>query len=379
MIIGSLKEMNDGEDRIAISPETCKKLINLGFSVLIEKNSGINSSFSNESYEEAGAQLKDKKLDIIKELDILLLVSSIPEQSIINYSKQNLIVLGTFNPYENYRDLKNLTINKINVISLDLLPRISRAQSMDVLSSQANLAGYKAVILASNIFKKAFPMMMTAAGTIIPTKCLVLGAGVAGLQAIATAKRLGCVVSAFDVRPEVEDQVKSLGAKFIKVEEDENRIEKNSVYAKEMSEEYKLKQKTKIHECAKDMDIIISTAMIPGKKAPILIEKKTLQHMKLGSVIIDLAGASGGNTEGGKFGQEVIVEKVIINSPTNLPSLVAFDASSLYSKNILNFISTFMKENKIFDINSDDELLTKSIIIKDGKKTENFFEGKKHA
>ncbi len=379
MIIGSLKEMNDGEDRIAISPETCKKLINLGFSVLIEKNSGINSSFSNESYEEAGAKLKDNKLDIIKELDILLLVSSIPEQSIINYSKQNLIVLGTFNPYENYRNLKTLTINKINVISLDLLPRISRAQSMDVLSSQANLAGYKAVILASNIFKKAFPMMMTAAGTIIPTKCLVLGAGVAGLQAIATAKRLGCVVSAFDVRPEVEDQVKSLGAKFIKVEENENRIENNSVYAKEMSAEYQLKQKTKIHECAKDMDIIISTAMIPGKKAPILIERKTLQHMKLGSVIIDLAGASGGNTEGGKFGQEVIVEKVIINSPTNLPSLVAFDASSLYSKNILNFISTFMKENNIFDINSDDELLTKSIIIKDGKKTENFFDGEKNA
>ena len=229
---------------------------------------------------------------------------------------------------------------------------------MDVLSSQANLAGYKAVILACNIFKKAFPMMMTAAGTIIPAKCLVLGAGVAGLQAIATAKRLGCVVTAFDVRPEVEDQVKSLGAKFIKIE-DNNDLEKNSVYAKEMTEEYKEKQKNKIHQSAKEMDIIISTAMIPGKKAPILIEKSTLKVMKLGSVIIDLAGASGGNIAGTEFGKQVEVEDVIINSPSNLPSLVAFDASSLYSKNILNFVLTFLKEDKTFDINSDDEILKK--------------------
>ena len=190
---------------------------------------------------------------------------------------------------------------------------------MDVLSSQANLAGYKAVILACNLYKKAFPMMMTAAGTIIPAKCLVLGAGVAGLQAIATAKRLGCVVSAFDVRPEVEDQVKSLGAKFIKV--DDNEIEENMVYAKEMSEEYKNKQKQKIHDSAKDMDIIITTAVIPGKKAPILLENKTLKLMKMGSVIIDMAGESGGNTQGAVFGKEIEVEKVIISSPTNLPSL----------------------------------------------------------
>ena len=247
---------------------------------------------------------------------------------------------------------------------------------MDVLSSQANLAGYKAVILASNLFRKAFPMMMTAAGTIIPAKCLVLGAGVAGLQAIATAKRLGCVVTAFDVRPEVEEQVKSLGAKFIKVDDIDSTVKENSVYAKEMTEEYKLKQKAKIHESAKDMDIIITTAMIPGKKAPILIESKTVREMKLGSVVVDLAGASGGNTEGMKFGKEVIIDDVIINSPTNLPSLVSFDASSLYSKNIFNFIKSFLDEKKSFDINSDDELLTKSIIIKNGIKTENFLEEK---
>ncbi len=374
MIIGSLKELSLAEDRTAISPETCKKLIKQGFSVLIEKDSGLNSNFDNASYEEAGATLSADKLDIISKVDILLAVSSIPDENIINHSKQKLIIIGTFNPYDNSRILKKLAVKKISMITLDLLPRISRAQSMDVLSSQANLAGYKAVILASNLFKKVFPMMMTAAGTIIPVKCLILGAGVAGLQAIATAKRLGCVVTAFDVRPEVEDQVKSLGAKFIKVVENDSAIEKETVYAKEMSKEYKLKQKKKIHDTAKEVDIIITTAMIPGKKAPILIEKPTLKAMKLGSVIIDLASASGGNTEGAEFGKKVVVENIIIYSPPNLPSLVSYDASSLYSKNIYNFIITFFNSEKIFDINSDDELLVKTIIIKEGLKTDNFFE-----
>lgn len=376
MYIGTFKETVEGECRVAISPESCKKLTELGCNILIEKDAGINSSFSNSSYEAAGAKLLNNKLDIINQTDILLSVTSIPDKKIIESSKENLIVVGTFNPYDNKKSLQSLAFKKINVLSLDLLPRISRAQSMDVLSSQSNLAGYKAVILASNLFRKAFPMMMTAAGTIIPAKCLILGAGVAGLQAIATAKRLGCVVTAFDVRPEVEEQVKSLGAKFIKVDDIDSTVKENSVYAKEMTEEYKLKQKAKIHESAKDMDIIITTAMIPGKKAPILIESKTIREMKLGSVIVDLAGASGGNTEGMKFGKEVIIDNVVINSPTNLPSLVSFDASSLYSKNIFNFIKSFLDDKKSFDINSDDELLTKSIIIKNGIKTENFLEEK---
>ena len=376
MYVGTFKETIEGECRVAISPESCKKLTELGCNILIEKDAGINSSFSNSSYEAAGAKLLNNKLDIINQTDILLSVTSIPDKKIIESSKENLIVVGTFNPYDNKKSLQSLAFKKINVLSLDLLPRISRAQSMDVLSSQSNLAGYKAVILASNLFRKAFPMMMTAAGTIIPAKCLILGAGVAGLQAIATAKRLGCVVTAFDVRPEVEEQVKSLGAKFIKVDDIDSTVKENSVYAKEMTEEYKLKQKAKIHESAKDMDIIITTAMIPGKKAPILIESKTIREMKLGSVIVDLAGASGGNTEGMKFGKEVIIDNVVINSPTNLPSLVSFDASSLYSKNIFNFIKSFLDDKKSFDINSDDELLTKSIIIKNGIKTENFLEEK---
>ena len=203
---------------------------------------------------------------------------------------------------------------------------------------------------------------------------MILGAGVAGLQAIATAKRLGCVVTAFDVRPEVEEQVKSLGAKFIKVEDENSTIQENSVYAKEMTEEYKLKQKTIIHEKARDMDIIITTAMIPGKKAPLLIESQTLKEMKLGSIIVDLAGSSGGNVEKSEYGKEVTVNGIIICSPTNLPSLVSFDASSLYAKNVFNFITSFLSEEKVFDINSNDELLSKSIIIKNGSKTQNFLE-----
>ena len=334
----------------------------------------LNSSFSNASYEKVGGKLIEDKINITNKVDILLSVTSIPDEKTLESSNKNLILVGTFNPYENFENLNSCAKRNMNVISLDLLPRISRAQSMDVLSSQANLAGYKAVVLASNLFKKAFPMMMTAAGTIIPAKCLILGAGVAGLQAIATAKRLGCVVTAFDVRPEVEEQVKSLGAKFIKVEDENSTIQENSVYAKEMTEEYKQKQKIKIHESARDMDIIITTAMIPGKKAPLLIENKTLKEMKLGSVIVDLAGASGGNVEKSEYGKEVTVNGIIISSPTNLPSLVSFDASSLYAKNIFNFITSFLSEEKVFDINSNDELLSKSIIIKNGSKTQNFLE-----
>ena len=376
MIIGTLKETNDEECRVAISPESCKKFTDLGYTVFVENNAGVKSNFSNTSYEKAGGKLIEDKINILNKVDILLSVTSIPDEKTLESSNDNLILAGTFNPYENFKNINRLIKRNINVISLDLLPRISRAQSMDVLSSQANLAGYKAVILASNLFKKAFPMMMTAAGTIIPAKCLVLGAGVAGLQAIATAKRLGCVVTAFDVRPEVEEQVKSLGAKFIKVEDDNSTIEENSVYAKEMSKEYQLKQKIKIHESARDMDIIISTAMIPGKKAPILIENKTLLEMKLGSVIVDLAGASGGNVEGAEFGKEVTINDTIVSSPKNLPSLVSFDASSLYAKNIFNFVMSFLSEEKTFDINSNDELLSKSIIIKNGSKTQNFLEEK---
>ena len=374
MIVAAVKEKNEFENRVSITPDTCKSYIKAGLDVIIEKNAGYNASFLDSVYKESGANVLDRE-QVLQKADILVSVSTILENSDLGILKNKAIIIGGFNPYENGDKIKKIIGKNLSLISLDFLPRISRAQSMDILSSQANLAGYKAVIEASSIFKKALPMMMTAAGTIIPAKCLILGAGVAGLQAIATAKRLGCVVSAFDVRQEVEEQVNSLGAKFVKVEDGENTKETQIVYAKEMSEDYKKKQLRAIHDVAINMDIIISTALIPGKKAPLLIESKTISQMKSGSILIDLASSSGGNIEGSKIGEKVNINDCVVYAPRNLPSLIAYDASLLFSKNIYNFISNFITENKIFDIEAKDELLLKSTLVKNGNKTENFYDG----
>lgn len=374
MIVATVKEKNEFENRVSITPDTCKSYIKAGLDVIIEKNAGYNASFLDSVYKESGANVLDRE-QVLQKADILVSVSTILENSDLEILKNKAVIVGGFNPYENSDKIQKIIGKNLSLISLDFLPRISRAQSMDILSSQANLAGYKAVIEASSIFKKALPMMMTAAGTIIPAKCLVLGAGVAGLQAIATAKRLGCVVSAFDVRPEVEEQVNSLGAKFVKVEDETNTKEAQTVYAKEMSEDYKKKQLKAIHDVAINMDIIISTALIPGKKAPLLIESNTIMQMKSGSVLIDLASSSGGNIEGSKIGEKVNINDCIVYAPTNLPSLIAYDASLLFSKNIFNFISNFITENKTFDIEAKDELLLKTILVKNGNKTENFYDG----
>ena len=374
MIVATVKEKNEFENRVSITPDTCKSYIKAGLDVIIEKNAGYNASFLDGVYKDSGAKVLDRE-QVLQQADILISVSTMLENSDLEILKNKAVIVGGFNPYENSDKIQKIIGKNLSLISLDFLPRISRAQSMDILSSQANLAGYKAVIEASSIFKKALPMMMTAAGTIIPAKCLVLGAGVAGLQAIATAKRLGCVVSAFDVRPEVEEQVNSLGAKFVKVEDETNTKETQTVYAKEMSEDYKKKQLKAIHDVAINMDIIISTALIPGKKAPLLIESNTIMQMKSGSVLIDLASSSGGNIEGSKIGEKVNINDCIVYAPTNLPSLIAYDASLLFSKNIFNFISNFITENKTFDIEAKDELLLKTILVKNGNKTENFYDG----
>ena len=374
MIVATVKEKNEFENRVSITPDTCKSYIKAGLDVIIEKNAGYNASFLDSVYKDSGAKVLDRE-QVLQQADILINVSTMLENSDLEILKNKAVIVGGFNPYENSDKIQKIIGKNLSLISLDFLPRISRAQSMDILSSQANLAGYKAVIEASSIFKKALPMMMTAAGTIIPAKCLVLGAGVAGLQAIATAKRLGCVVSAFDVRPEVEEQVNSLGAKFVKVEDETNTKEAQTVYAKEMSEDYKEKQLKAIHDVAINMDIIISTALIPGKKAPLLIDSNTIMQMKSGSVLIDLASSSGGNIEGSKIGEKVNINDCIVYAPTNLPSLIAYDASLLFSKNIFNFISNFITENKTFDIEAKDELLLKTILVKNGNKTENFYDG----
>ena len=328
MIVGSINEDRKIESRVAITPDNVKKFIGLGLKVLIEKNYAGHLGIDDSEYLSSGAEISEDKKKILTNSNFILQFN-LPSEENLNSLKENQNLIGVLNPYLNKQKLEKLSKRKINNFSLELLPRITRAQSMDILSSQANLAGYKAVIEASSIFKKALPMMMTAAGTIIPAKCLILGAGVAGLQAIATAKRLGCVVSAFDVRPEVEEQVNSLGAKFVKVEDEENTKETQTVYAKEMSEDYKKKQLRAIHDVAINMDIIISTALIPGKKAPLLIESNTISQMKSGSILIDLASSSGGNIEGSKIGEKVNINDCVVYAPRNLPSLIAVSYTHL--------------------------------------------------
>ena len=368
MIIATVREKNEFENRVSITPDTCKSYIKAGLDVIIEKNAGYNASFLNSVYENSGAKVLERQ-EVLKKADILISVSTILENSDLEILKNKAVIIGGFNPYENSEKIKKIIGKSFSLISLDFLPRISRAQSMDILSSQANLAGYKAVIEASSIFKKALPMMMTAAGTIIPAKCLILGAGVAGLQAIATAKRLCAIVSATDVRMAAKEQVESLGGKFVMVEDDEAEdAETSTGYAKEMSEDFKLKQAKLISDTLASQDIAICTALIPGKKAPRLISREQVNSMKPGSVIIDLAAESGGNCECSKPGETIDENGVIVVGAKNITSTISQDASSLFSKNILNFVNILINaETKNLDIDWEDEIIKGILITKDKK------------
>jgi len=366
MKVAVVKETHEYESRVAVSPEIVKKLINIGAEVNIEKNAGIKSCFLDQEYEKIGAIIKNNFKETIKDCDLILKIQP-PSKDQISMIDKGVTLIGNFGILSNPNKIKEYEKEDINILSIDLIPRISRAQSMDILSSQSNLAGYKSVICASNIFKKSFPMMMTAAGTIPPAKVLVLGAGVAGLQAIATAKRLGAIVSAFDVRPAVKEQVESLGANFVEVEHKESK-ETSGGYATEMSSEYKRKQIEKINQTTRKSDIIISTALIPGKKAPILITKDMVDNMKPGSVIIDLAAIAGGNCELTKADQVIQTKKMIsILGPTNILESISEDASRLYARNLWNFLEILLHKdnNKItLNLNSDDEIIKKTLIVK---------------
>lgn len=338
----------------------------MGIEVNIERDAGIKSCFLNETYEEIGASIKNSFKETIENSDIILKIQP-PSQNEIKMLHKGVTLIGNFGVLSNPKKIKEYAKNNINAFSIDLIPRISRAQSMDVLSSQSNLAGYQSVIHAANIFKKSIPMMMTAAGTIPPARVLVLGAGVAGLQAIATAKRLGAIVSAFDVRPAVKEQVESLGANFVQVDEEE-RMESKSGYAQEMSEAYKKKQNEKISQVSKKSDIIISTALIPGKKSPILITKNMIEKMKPGSIIIDLAAIAGGNCELTQQDKTISTRNMVsIIGPTNILEEISEDASKLYARNLWNFLEILLKkdDNKIkINIDSDDEIIKETLIIK---------------
>ena len=367
MKISVLKENNKSETRIATTPETVKSLIRLGFEVFIEKDAGLLSGYLNKEFEESGAKISDRN-ECLSSKDICIVVK-LPSSDDLSKMSKEMILIGCLDPYNNKSSFDLLKDYQITSMCMELIPRISRAQSMDVLSSQANLAGYRSVIDAAEQFGKAFPMMMTAAGRVNPAKVMVLGVGVAGLQAIATAKRLGAVVSATDVRLATKEQVESLGAKFISVESDNSQnFESESGYAKEMSEDYKKKQSELIFKTISKQDIIICTALIPGKKAPILVTKEMVDSMSAGSVIIDLAVESGGNCPLSELGKVVIHNNVKIVGYANIPGRVAKDASSLYAKNILNFLSLIIKKDeKLININWEDEIIKSVVLTHNGE------------
>ena len=358
---------DSNELRTAISPEVVKKLSGSGHEIFIETNAGSGSNFDDEILIEAGAKIYNDK-NQLKTADFIFRVNAPSENEIAIY-KEDSILIASLNPYNNIEIIKKLEAQKTISFAMELMPRITRAQSMDVLSSQSNLAGYQAVIEASNIFNKAMPMMMTAAGTIAPAKVMVFGAGVAGLQAIATAKRLGAIVSATDVRMAAKEQVESLGGKFVMVEmEEDEDSETSGGYAKEMSEEFKLKQAELISKTISSQDIVICTALIPGKKAPTLITEEHVKSMKSGSVIIDLAAESGGNCVSTKVGETAVVNGVSIYGASNITSSISQDASALYAKNLFNFFNLLVnQESNQVDIDWEDEIVVNTLITKDGK------------
>lgn len=360
MIIGVLKEPAP-ETRVSLLPEHISTLKKWNVEVFIETSAGTRAFANDEKYTEAGGIIKSHN-EVIQNSDIVLLINT-PQQTDIE-NLQSKILLGVYQPLYNAALMNEFAEKDITVFSMDMLPRTTRAQSMDILSSQANIAGYKAVLTAANLFPKYFPMFMTAAGSIPPAKLLILGAGVAGLQAIATGRRLGAVVEVFDTRPVVKEEVMSLGAKFIEVEGAAD-ASKAGGYAVEQSDDFKQRQKEKIAERIALADIVISTAQIPGKKAPILITTSMIEAMKNGSVIIDLAAATGGNTEVTKNNETVFHNGVSIVGNSYLASSMPSDASKMYGKNILNFLQLMINKEGIFNLNFEDDLVAGTCMVHD--------------
>ena len=361
MKIASILENQKIEKRIAITPEIAKKYISLGLEVSLSENYGSHLGIKDEEYKKLGVSiLKDEK-QIITNTDILAQLTLLNEDK-SSLLKENQTFIGVLNPYDNKDKINNLVKKNINIFSLELLPRITRAQSMDILSSQANLAGYKAVVESFANFEKAIPMMMTAAGTIPAAKVLVVGAGVAGLQAIATAKRMGAIVFATDVRMASKEQVESLGGKFLTVEGAEN-LETEGGYAKEASDDFKKKQEELLSETLKKIDIVICTALIPGKKAPVIIKEDMINNMQSGSIIYDLAAIQGGNSAYTQVDEVIHKNGVKIMGDSNILNRLPTSASNLYAKNVFNFVSNlYDKENKKINVNLDDEIIEKTLI-----------------
>ena len=361
MKIGSIFENQSVEKRLSITPEIAKKYINLGFKVFLPNNYGTHLGFDDGEYKSLGVNLLDNDKNVIDNADIIVQLG-LPTEDKLSLLKENQTLIGSLNIFLNKEKLENLNKKKIKCFSLELLPRITRAQSMDILSSQSNLAGYKAVVEAFQVYERAIPMMMTAAGTIPAAKVLVVGAGVAGLQAIATAKRMGAIVFATDVRMASKEQVESLGGKFLTVEGAEN-LETDGGYAKEASEEFKKKQEELLSETLKKIDIVICTALIPGREAPKIIKDKMFKNLQPGSVIYDLAAIQGGNTAFTQVDKIIVKDGVKILGERNILNKLPVSASNLYAKNVFNFISNlYDKEKKKLNINLEDEIIEKTLI-----------------
>ena len=360
MIIGSISENKEVEKRISITPDIAKKYIANGFQILLEVGYGSHLGISDNQFLNQGCKI-EKKENILKQSDVVLQLN-LPEEKNLEFFQENKILVGSFNSNQNLEKIAKFKSKKTSIFSLELLPRITRAQSMDILSSQANLAGYKAVVDSFAEFKKAIPMMMTAAGTISAAKVLVVGAGVAGLQAIATAKRMGAIVFATDVRTASKEQVESLGGKFLVVEGSEN-LETEGGYAKEVSEDFKKKQAEMMKDALKKNDIVICTALIPGKPAPRILSEELVKLMRPGSIVYDLAVEQGGNSAFSEVGKINIVNGIKIIGVDNLMNRLPLTASSLYAKNLFSFIrNLFSKEKKDFNINLEDEIIEKTLI-----------------
>jgi NAD(P) transhydrogenase subunit alpha len=362
------KEKRDGETRVAVTPETVKKFKSLGLEVAVETGAGAGARISDADYQAAGATIAPDVRSALADADIVLKVRG-PDAGEIALLKKGAVLAALLAPHAEKDAPQALASQGVTAFAMEFLPRISRAQAMDVLSSQANLAGYKAVVDAAATFGRAMPMMMTAAGTIAPARVLVMGVGVAGLQAIATAKRLGAIVSATDVRPATKEQVESLGGTFVAVMDEEFKNAQTAAgYAKPMSAEYQAKQAALIAETIKKQDIVITTALIPGRKAPILVSEDMIKSMKPGSVIVDLAAGAGGNTPLSKPDETVEVHGVTIMGATNLPGALATDASSLYARNLFNFVSLIVdKKSGALTLDWNDEIVQGSGLTRDGQ------------
>jgi NAD(P) transhydrogenase subunit alpha len=367
MKIAALRERAKGENRAALTPDVVKLLVLKQYKVFVEKGIGINASFSDEEYTEAGAVVSAVPLEIISDADIILKVQPTPlvdQFNEIDLARSGAIIIGLLSPYNNGEYITKSLSRKLSTIAMELVPRVTKAQNMDALSSQSNLAGYRAVLEAGYYYEKAFPMMMTAAGTISPAKVLVIGAGVAGLQAIATAKRLGGVVSAYDVRSVSKEQVESLGAKFVYPEITNPSADGSGGYAKEVSKDFAAIQEQFLSGIIAGFDIVITTAQIPGKRAPLLITREMTAKMKSGSVIVDMSTLTGGNVEDSAADKIIVKKGVKIIGWTNMAAKVACDSSRLYAKNLYNFLEYAMKGGKM---NFNDELVEEMLIGMEGK------------